>query len=309
MTPTAEHAPSSPAAALKITGARVAEVAELVTVHGGDPYLVGSLAAGLGDPRSDIDVHVVGDDPPVADGPMLAFTDEGACIDIRHVRRRTLERLLAQTRPVPRADAWLISNWLNAMPLTDGVPPLLDGDQRGRAGEVLRTSLVADLIALSAFACLAEAAGAPNSWHLCRRAGVVAWELAAVLTGHDYIGERWLPARTTSPEVAALADVAAQVEGAAELGGLLERLGLPPDDIGERVSLHQDPQAERWNLLGRPQLLIDARRLVPAVEPLHPNVAEALRGDPAGVFAGLVGGALRWSVDVDGLDARLVAVR
>ncbi|MFI0485790.1 hypothetical protein [Actinomadura sp. 9N215] len=303
----------APEIALKAVDARVEDVLDAVALYDGEPYLVGSLAAGLGDHRSDIDVHVVsgGDRPAALDGPVLAFTPAGTCVDVRYLDRCTIDRVVGGrrpghgARPAGRGDAWLLSRWLNAVPLRAGAPPLLDGGQRAQAVGLITTSLLADLTALTAFAALAERAGADRAWYLCRRAGTAAWELAAVLSGQYHLGERWLPARSAAPEVAALARDAGAARRAADLDGVLRRLGVDPAAAPGRVGLRVSPEAERWTLAGEPFLLVAGRRLVPAVPSVPATVADALDGDAAAVFAGLVNGALRWTVDVGGLTPRL----
>src|SRR5262245_3126716 len=88
-------------AMLEIVGARADEVIAAATTHGGEPYLVGSLAAGVGDGRSDIDVHVVSEEARPSDSPILAFTSNGTCIDIRYVRPSTIDRMLGGQQPDP----------------------------------------------------------------------------------------------------------------------------------------------------------------------------------------------------------------
>ncbi|MEU5882411.1 hypothetical protein [Spirillospora sp. NPDC047279] len=312
----------TPGDALKVVGARVEEVVEAVTLYGGEPYLVGSLAAGLGDHRSDIDVHVVsaGERPPL-DGPVLAFTPGGACVDVRYVDRAAIDRVVGArpfgrrredgpqhggaARRTGRGDAWLLSRWLTAVPLRDGAPPLLDAGQRRTAAHLITMSLASDLTALAAFAALAERAGADRAWYLARRAGTAAWELAATLAGRHYLGERWLPARSAAPEVAAVAELARAAVRAADLDPVQRRLGIDPAGTPGRVHLHLNPEAERWTLAGEPFLLVASRRLVPALRSAPETVAGALEGDAAAVFSALAGGTLRWTVDVGGIVPRL----
>ncbi|WUI01730.1 hypothetical protein OHR68_07895 [Spirillospora sp. NBC_00431] len=314
--PTASPSAVAPEVALKAVDTRVEEVLEAVTLYGGEPYLVGSLAAGLGDHRSDIDVHVVSTGwPPALDGPVLAFTPAGVCVDVRYLDRGAIDRVVggrrpcAGARPAGRGDAWLLSRWLNAVPLRDGTPPLLDAEQREHAARLITMSLTADLTALAAFAALAERAGADRAWYLCRRAGTAAWELAAVLSGRYHLGERWLPARSAAPEVAALARAAGAARQAADLAGPQRRLGIDPAGAPGRVGLRVSQEAERWTLADEPFLLVAGRRLVPAIPSVPATLADVPDRDAAAVFTGLVNGALRWTVDVTDLEPRLETVR
>ncbi|MFI7019989.1 hypothetical protein [Streptomyces sp. NPDC050164] len=305
---THRHAADPGTRALDLVGARIDEVVAAATTHGGEPYLVGSLAARLGDSWSDIDVHVVCAGAPPVSGPVFASTSEGTCVDIRYVRRSSIDRTLAghDSRP-PKGRAWTLSRWLNSVPLIEGAPPLLTDPERDRARTLLVTSLLADLVSLTSFATLAEHAGAPRAWYLCRRAGIAAWELAATLKGQDYLGERWLIARSSDPEVAAFAETAAPVQQTGELDLLLDRLGIPGTEAPGRVRLLPNPEAERWTLGGRPKALVAGRRLVPQIDPVPETVADAFKHCPAAAFAALADGALRWKVDVAGLTPRLGA--
>lgn len=307
--------PATAAEACRVVGATPAEVLAAVSATGdGHAYLVGSLAVGLGDGHADIDVHVVSTDDHPAGGPVLAFTPGGVCVDIRQLHRSDLDRVLGRVlgghpdhcaRPAGRTASWLASRWLNALPLDGCAPPLLTGEQRALAGGLLVSSLLADLTALVAFAVLAEHAGAGRAWYLCRRAGTAAWELAACLAGENYLGARWLPARSRHPRVAALAAVACGASSGADLDRVLGGLGLTRWGLLARVHLRTNPEAERWTLGGRSLLLVGGRRLVPRVAPLPATVAAAIGHDPAAVFAGLAGGALRWTVDVTGITPTL----
>jgi hypothetical protein len=194
-----------------------------------------------------------------------------------------------------------MSRWLNAVPLRAGGPPLLSEEQQGRARGLIRLSLAGDLIALTAFALLAEQAGLERSWYLCRRAGVAAWELAAILAGQDYLGERWLPRRSGDRRVAGIAAAACRAERTADLGCLLRQLGLDMDEVPVRVRLSASPEAERWSVAGQSFALVGSRRLVPRLQPVPVHAAAAAQQDPAAVLDGLACGALRWTVDLAGV--------
>lgn len=310
--PAVRRVPATVAEACRVVGASPEEVLAALPVQGGEAYLVGSLAVGLGDSHADVDVHVVSADEWSMDGPVLGFTPGGACVDIRHLHRAGIDRALRQHpdhsgRPAGRTGSWLASRWLTALPFRESAPPLLDAEQRERAVALLISSLLADLTALAAFAVLAERAGADRAWYLCRRAGMTAWELAACLSGESYLGERWLPARSTRPDVAALGRLACAADSGADLDLILGMLGLSSSTLLHRMHLHTNPEAERWTLVGRSLLLVAGRRLVRRVNPVPATVAAALDDDPAAVFAGLADGALRWTVDLTGLAPALVA--
>lgn len=309
---TRRQVPGSAAEACQVVGVSPAEVLAAVPDHDGEAYLVGSLAAGLGDSHADIDVHLVSGDETAAAGTMLAFTAGGVCVDVRRLRRADVDQALRRhpdhsARPGGRTASWLASRWLGALPFDPAAGPLLSAEQRERAGELLVGSLLADLTALAAFAVLAEHAGADHAWYLCRRAGTTAWELAASLAGENYLGERWLPARSTHPRVAALARLAGVASRSADLARVADRLGLALPDLLTRVALRTNPEAERWTLAGTQLLLVAGRRLVPRMDPVPATVAAALDGDPAVTFAALAGGALRWTVDTAGLVPALEA--
>jgi Nucleotidyltransferase domain len=301
--------------ALGMVGAEPREISELLAAYDGEAYLCGSLAAGLGDRLSDIDIHVVSDDPRASEGSALAFTSAGTCVDIRYLGRHTVEHVLAasrpgqQLRPSGRSGSWLMSRWLNAVPLRADAPPLLNEEQQGRARCLIKLSLAGDLIALTAFAELAEIASVPRAWYLCRRAGTVAWELAATLAGQHYLGERWLPGRSGDSRVTAIAEVACRAESTAEIHGLLRRLSIAAAEVPLRVRICASPAAERWNIAGEGLVLVGGRRLVRRLHPVPVNAAAAAEQDPATVLDGLAAGALQWTVDLAGVLPRLAAER
>ena len=292
---------------LGVVGANAHEISELLAVYDGEAYLVGSLAAGLGDGHSDIDIHVISDDPVASEGAALMFTRSGTCIDVQYMSRRSVDRRLATERPGQRislsgrSGTWLMSRWLNALPLRADGPDLLSDEQQAQAIELITMSLTGDLIALTAFAVLAERSHNERAWYLCRRAGVVAWELAAVLAGEHYLGERWLPRRSGDPRVAAISEIASSASGTAELSWLLGCLGLEMDEVLTRVRLSASPDAERWSIAGEELVLVGGRRLVHCTYPVPANAAEAAAADPASVISWLACGALRWTVDLEGV--------
>jgi hypothetical protein len=187
-------------------------------------------------------------------------------------------------------------------------PPLLDGAQAERGQALIVSSLVDDLVAMYAFTKLAESADIDRSWYLARRSGTIAWELAATLSGHNYLGSRWLPARSTDPRVALLARFASRVEHSTDLAMLLESLAINPTETCHRVALEANREAERWTVAGDQWLLVAGRRLIPRVEPAPATVAEALDGDAAGVFHSVVNGALRWKVHATDITPTLEVV-
>ena len=287
--------------ALAMLGATIDDVLDVMPTYGGEPYLVGSLAAGYGDRGSDIDVHVVTDDA-IDQGPVLTFTRGGVCVDVRYVTRQRIDRIVSQrrarhsARPAGRADAWLVSRWLNSMCFNDMGPSLLDDAQAERGQALIVSSLVDDLVAMYAFTKLAESADVDRSWYLARRTGTIAWELAATLSGHNYLGSRWLPARSTDPRVALLARFASRVERSTDLAMVLESLAINPSEACHRVALEVNREAERWTVAGDQWLLVGGRRLIPRVDPAPATIEAALGADPGGVFHSVVNGALRWRV-------------
>jgi hypothetical protein len=296
---------------LGAVGADVQEISELLAVYDGEAYLVGSLAVGFGDSRSDIDIHVISDDPEASEGAALIFTGTGGCVDVQYMSRRTVSRRLAterpgqRIRPGGRSGAWLMSRWLNALPLQADSPALLSAEQRAQAFELITMSLAGDLVALTGFAMLAERCQAARAWYLCRRAGIAAWELAATLAGEHYLGERWLPRRSADPRVADICEVACSAATTAELSWLLGRLGVAADEVPARVRLSASPDAERWAIAGEELALVGGRRLVRRVHPVPATIAEAAAADPESVLSGLGCGALTWTVDLAGVEPGL----
>lgn len=301
------RAPTSFDEALRVLAIDPEEVRAVARSQRGTGYLVGSLAAGLGDRYSDIDLHFVVRGADSVPDPSLAFTSDGTCLDIHSFAHEEVNRLvrLPPGRTVTRQVATLLSRWVGAVPLdTDGAP-LLQPVQANAAADRITESMLAEVVTLGAFVELGAQAGVGNLGHLRRRFELAIWDLAACLSGATYLGTRWLPARSTDPTVAAIAAALAAQGSPVDAGLLLDLVGLADEPFGPRVHLGVHPLGERWSILGTPHLLIGTRGLVPLDAEPPPTIAAASGADAERVLRSLVDGALVWTVDLAGLQPRL----
>lgn len=179
-------------------------------LDGGRPYLVGSLAVGLGNRGSDVDIHHF--QPGVREpGPPYLMFVEGVTVDVEFypgdVAARSVDRFVAtpvaQTgiggvalAPAPgRAIEDRLTRWLTALPLRADDSPLVVDDARPAVLAVLVRAAYEQLLQLAALAALADRAGGRGAAYLWRRCGRQALEVACRAGGDVATGDKWLPRR------------------------------------------------------------------------------------------------------------------
>lgn len=176
-------------------------------------YLVGSLAFGLGNARSDVDIHVFVDS---GDGQKEAVTrlswPGGVTVDLDVIQSEALRELISTLASLrihatplgacaiaggpPRATRRRLSRWLNALPIGDETVPLIPSDvtTQGLAWlrrDALETALVSTALALLAsYANLTDSAKA----YFWQRASTALAELLVRREGDVTTGEKWLRA-------------------------------------------------------------------------------------------------------------------
>ncbi|MEU4559555.1 hypothetical protein AB0F72_14315 [Actinoplanes sp. NPDC023936] len=177
-------------------------------LDGGHPYLVGSLAAGLGNAGSDVDIHHFRPETAAPAPPYLMFVD-GVTVDVEYypaeIAARTVagyagltsvavaDGRIALATPPARTVEHQLTRWLTALPLRDGSPPLVTGDDRAAVVALLARAAYDTLVQLAAVAALAGGrAGAGYLWHRCGRQAL---EVACRIAGDLATGDKWLPRR------------------------------------------------------------------------------------------------------------------
>ncbi|WP_367125820.1 hypothetical protein [Streptomyces phytohabitans] len=236
----------------------------------GPRYLVGSLASGFGNARSDVDVHIMVDglDEPV--GPRLLHAGETA-VDVELYPARWPAREVARLSAVPVADLpfgrvalepavrgaqrrWLC-RWVHAAPLEAGTGAVFSDDEvRVLLPAVVRQALDRALTDV-AVALLAERAArdgadgwtAQASDYLWNRAARGVLEVHCRAAGEVTTGEKWLPARARRLGLPLPAPGAPADGGAA----LLARLGWTPADALAAVRVRPAEGLHRTDLAGR----------------------------------------------------------
>ncbi|MCK1798985.1 hypothetical protein MTQ01_23735 [Streptomyces sp. XM4193] len=239
----------------------------------GPRYLVGSLASGFGNARSDVDVHILVDGLEEPVGPRLRHVGETA-VDVELFPASWPAQEVARLSEVPVARGpfgrialepavrgaqrrWLC-RWVHAAPLGAGtgavfteeeVRVLLPAMVRQAFDRAL-TEAAAALLADRAARDGADVWSAQACGYLWNRAARGVLEVRCRAAGEVTTGEKWLPARAHRlglplPEPGVPAD-----GGAA----LLALLGRTPSDVLEAVRVRPAEGLRRTELAGRSYL-------------------------------------------------------
>lgn len=308
-------------AAVARVGLRPEQVVEVLgsCLDGEAVYLVGSLAAGLGNAGSDIDLHVFVTERAQGVVPMLFFADR-VRLDLVHHETGRPAAVLATTPvaavalcggqcalgPLPdMTDLKRLSRWATAVPLYSAGPPLFDRAETARAAAAVVRLAVDVTVRTAAVASILTAAGAAHAPLAWSRAADVAVEAAVRAAGEIFIGDKWLPVKARragfAPDVVAGARA---VDSAAAYDRFVATLGIPVADPTVLVSVHQAPTAEFT--FGDRRFQLHGDRLVPALELPSPSLPAAL--DAVGAHrlrAAITAGAVSLTVDPDAVDRRL----
>ncbi|MBQ1026022.1 hypothetical protein [Micromonospora sp. C95] len=277
----------------------------------GHPYLVGSLAVGLGNRGSDIDIHHFR--PGIAEPapPYLMFVD-GVTVDVEYypaempastVSRYTGTPLatvadgrIALAPPPDRTVADRLTRWLTALPLYESSPPLIAEGDRATVVALLARVAYEHLVQFAALATLAEQPAAAYLW---QRAARQALEVACRVAGDVATGDKWLPrraVRTLSSRTLVESGYRAGTEPA--LRELLAALRVPLGDPLAMTWVQPCPQA-REVAVGRTRCLITRHgRLFPQWTSVAGQVAAAVADvGAAQLLHGLRTGQLTMRVD------------
>jgi hypothetical protein len=303
-------------AALTRVGTRPAAVSELLGSirDDGPAFLVGSLAAGLGNRGSDIDVNVFCAEP-TGEAPMMFFLGQTS-VDVQLYATEESRRIVAALAtdrvafagsvcalgPPPELKTQRrISRWLTACPFTSSQAPVFEDAEAELALAALVRGALENLVRAGYAALVLEPLGAASevAW---RRAGRAVIETLARGRGDVFIGEKWLVARAARCGVdRALVRRAFEVSCSEELAGVLRTAGLPQLELSELVSLAGAAPLEEFALAGRSWTLLGGARLLPGSPGDLSAERLASEGGP-GLAEALAEGALAVAVDHHALD-------
>lgn len=201
--------------ALAVVGLTVDDIDDVVNaqLEGGHAYITGSLAAGLGSPGSDLDIHILRPDLTTSMGPFMRFVGD-VVIDIECYPAQTADLVRDAAGAVPTVDSALgpiaaehpadpvfesriVPRWLHATPLRASSPPIFDaGAQRAILPVLVRRALDC-LVRSVALARLADAADTDDEArrYLWREASRYLLDLRCGALGDVTTNLKWLPSR------------------------------------------------------------------------------------------------------------------
>lgn len=299
---------------LEVVGAGVEDLLELLGSSAeGRPFLVGSLGAGLGNHRSDIDVHVVTTAPGPFDGePAMFFLGE-RIVDVHRFSDAAIAGLLdsfsTDTVPLLAGRCALgaapahrlvkrVGRWAAALPLTgDEEDRILDPGRVPVVGATLVRAAVEDALAATRVAMVMRDGGRNETAAWYRAARAIA-EVAVRSHGDLYVGTKWWWQKARRvPIDPSTAGAMRSVADETSLRSFAAGVGLALPDI-ESVVLVEVVDAPRFVVGRRPHALVDGRRLVPLAADGDEPTGEQL-------FHGLREGSHRLAVDAAAIDSWL----
>lgn len=282
-------------------------------------YLVGSLAAGLGNAGSDIDLHVFVEERAAGVVPMLFFAERVRLDLVHHEAGRPPAVLAATPRhsvallggrcalgALPSmTDLKRLSRWATAVPLHQFSPRLFDEAEIARAAAAVVRLAVDVTVRAAAFASVLTAAGAAHAPLAWSRAADLAVEVAVRAAGEIFIGDKWLPAKARRAGLPpSWLAAARQVDSPAGYDRFVTDLGVPVADPATLVSLHQTPGPEYT--FGNTRFQLSGDRLLPALKLPSSSLVEALDAvEPRLLGTVITGNAVTIVVDADAVDRRL----
>ena len=325
--------------ALAVVGLTVGEVASCVDREHveGARYLVGSLASGLGNAHSDVDVHVLVPGLAHAVGPRLYHAAE-TTVDVEQYPLGWAGETLGRLSAVPTAERpfgtvalrncvagsqrrWLC-RWIHAAPLEPTVHPVFSDDEtRALLPALVREAHDRVLIEVAA-GLLADAAAdratrpqptptptptptqtqTPSSEYLWMRAARGLLELRCRAAGDVTTGEKWLPAR------ARRLGLSAPEPRAGLQSHVLSSLGWNPADVLTAVRIAPAGDAASADLAGRRFLINRHDRALESWIAPQGSLAEALKEHaPEDLLAAVRNAACDLVLDEEFIDGRLAA--
>ncbi|MBO4206722.1 hypothetical protein [Micromonospora echinofusca] len=252
--------------ALDVVGLTLADVLELggSVLTAGPAYLVGSLAGGLGNRGSDVDIHLLvpGIDKP---SPAFLFFAGHTPIDIEHYPERLPATMVAGARAYPvgklplgavslapapgRRTRRTAARWLNALPLHPDQPPVFAPADAPAVLAVLVRAALDQVLQVWAAARLATRVDAGHAGYLWARTGREVLELRCRARGDVLTSEKWLPDRAARLGFdPAFARAHYTVDSEDALTGLLADTGLAGWDPWRLTRLRTEPDRQRVRL-------------------------------------------------------------
>ncbi|MEU0386922.1 hypothetical protein [Streptomyces chartreusis] len=299
--------------ALDLVGLTVRKVFEAAgeVMDKGSAHLVGSLAAGFGNARSDVDIHVIERQLARPVGPHMFFVD-GIPVDVERFPARWVaeSKRKASAQPVAETPVGRIaldgnignracrvmSRWIHAVPLNDTGERLFSPSERQRVLPLLVRNAYDHLLAHLALARLADAAQVPAATraYLWRRTSRQLLELRCRDYGDVTVNAKWLTARAQRLGL----PHATEAEDAAPFWCTAGRCGLPDVDAWEVTRLTRSSGTEVIDLAGRRLLATRHRRLLDEWCPAEGSMAELIDAiGPARLFQAITHAELDLSVD------------
>lgn len=303
--------------ALKVAGL---DLDQLVSGTGGvltqgEPYLVGSLAAGLGNKGSDVDIHLFRDDLTESQEPRLLFVGD-VLVDVEvHPTQMPCQMAetyagvsvvehaigaVSLTSPPSRRERRRLARWMGALPLFEA-QNVFDGQDRRNIGAVLVRSALNSLVETWALASVSgrSSLAAEATSYLWRRSGRQLLELACRAAGDFTPSEKWLPARAARWEFTeGLVGACWGVTDEKSFRRAAVKVGLPVCDPLSLTRISRDPEAKNVNLAGRRMTATRHGRVVPARQDVEGGTADVLeRIDADGLLASLTTSVLVLHVD------------
>ena len=282
-------------------------------------FLVGSLAAGLGNADSDVDIHVFVPDFAPGLVPMLFFANRTR-LDLLRYEAGAPAAALAKTPHVSVAmlggrcalgalpgmtDLKRLSRWATAVALHEDTVPVFDEAEMARVGAALVRLAVDGTVCAAALAAVMQAAGSPYAPLAWSRAAELALEVVVRAAGEIFVGDKWLPTKARRCHLPpSLLAAARRVGSSAEYARFVDTIGVPSANATELVRLCP-ADAPEFTFGERTFRLIDGR-LLPPLEPPRGSLARVL--DKVGGVAiteALLTRAASVSVDPDAIDRRL----
>jgi hypothetical protein len=308
--------------ALKRVGVTPETVVDVLgsCLEGEDTYLVGSLAAGLGNAGSDIDLHVFVAEPAPGVVPMLFFADRTR-LDLVHYQVGTPAKALAGI--AEQGDAPLLggrcalgaasgmtnlkrmSRWATSVPMHMGSPSLYSPPELDRIGAALVRNSLEVAVRAAALATVLEAMHSCLAALAWSRAAEVIVEAAVRAGGQIFVGDKWLPVKLGRSDLpATLLASARRVECAADFDRFVTELGVPVADPASLVTVRR-AEAPEFTFVGQAYALTGGHLVVSPELPSQ-ALTDAMASGGAAVLADAINtGSVTLTADQDKIDGRL----
>jgi hypothetical protein len=265
-------------------------------LNAGRAYLVGSLAGGLGNRGSDVDIHVLTADTDEP-GPPFLFFSGATPVDVEHYPATLPGRLVCELAGAPVVELpvgtvsvgaligqdsrRVLSRWLNALALRPEDPPVFTDAEKVRLLPAVVRASLDQLLLIWACARLASPSGTASGY-LWARAGRELLELRCRARGDVVTSEKWLPRRALRAgfgRTSMRAHYAAA--GETDLRTLLADTGLAGLDPWQIATVSPAPELRAVKLGSDTRVLNRHGRLLADVVTSVGTIAEVVDAVPA----------------------------